>query len=665
MRRRDLIAAGPATLLAGVADATDRRAPEAVTVDVRRDFGARGDGIADDWQAIENAGLHLGQLGGGSMYFPAGRYRLGSVGKNITIRNNVRYFGDGHASVIIGSNAAFISPKGAAFGRSSYADYRYFTVRDIAAGDRELEFASAADAAQFKPGDIVIARSKDAIVTPGDVLPYYVEMNRVAAVAGNRIVLEDAIDDGWRGLLAANVTQDVVQGYCIHDLRIECEDGYPFFIQGSYKSVIRNCWTRGMALACFNGFTRSTAHDIIAEVSWRPDRTSASVFEIETGCVRANFHDIDVYMAGSARAGERYPVFYCQEFSRRTALRNVRIAAAGTDLGNVFEVMSGGHRFENIEVTARSVDKVLDYWVREPERYQLGELGLAMSHLTIETSDPTIGFNHGFILHCDYPDGEVRNVTIADCEVRARGIRPERNLIWFYKGRHRNILFDGVRGPGQVAMDASGAERPSGVPASGAPAPPLSEVVLRHCAFTRLASPEMLAHARYIDCRRIDAQPAAAVMAAPGAVWSADKPRLQLAFPLVADMTICCGDVVSIKISAWAEAPSFPAHVRIRVMGAEALTVDLAPASATEIDIDLAVTFFGGAFHQPERFTVAGPVRTRPGAGPSWTSFTGKVDRRPANLVEVSAWIDKPAGLAAGITVKSARIAFCEVERDA
>ncbi|MGJ5206502.1 glycosyl hydrolase family 28-related protein [Bradyrhizobium sp. HKCCYLR20261] len=663
MRRRDLIAAGPAAaFLTTTAEAATARLPGPTTVDVRRDFGARGDGVTDDWQAIENAGLHLERLGGGSMYFPAGRYRMTRVGKNITIRNNVHYFGDGHASVIIGSNAAFISPNGAAFGRSSYDGYRYFTVRDITAGDREIEFANAADTTNFKAGDIVIVRSKDAIVTPGDVLPYYVEMNRVVEVNGNRLLLEDAIDDGWRGLIAANVTQDVCQGYGIENLRVECEDGYPFFIQGSYKSFIRNCWTRGVALACFNGFTRSAAHDIIADVTWRPDKTSASVFEIETGCVRANFHDIDVHMAGSARAGQRYPLFYCQEFSRRTALRNIRIAAAGTDLGNVFEVMSGGHSFDNVEVVAKSVDKVLDYWVREPEHYQLGELGLAMRNVVIETSDPVKGFNHGFILHNDHPNGEVQNVTIKDCEIRARTASAECNLIWFYKGRQTNIRFEGVRGAGQIAMNTSTGGRP-GEAASNALAFPLKDVVLQDCAFTCLASADLLAQARFIDCRRLNGPNVAA--AAPGAVWLADRPRVQMSFAMPAEASICCGDVVSIRISAWSEPLPFPAHLRIRMMGADVLTIDLPPANSADLEVDLAATFFAGPFHRPERFTLSGQVRTRGGSGPGWTSVTGKVDLRAAALVEVLGWIDKPAGLAAGITIKTARIAWREVERGA
>src|SRR5258708_13226621 len=102
-------------------------------VNVKRDFGATGDGITDDWQAIENAGIYLEARGGGRMYFPAGRYKLPTFGKNITVRNNIEYCGDGASSVIVGSNAPFISPNGAVFGRGSYATYTYYAVHHLLA----------------------------------------------------------------------------------------------------------------------------------------------------------------------------------------------------------------------------------------------------------------------------------------------------------------------------------------------------------------------------------------------------------------------------------------------------------------------------------------------------------------------------------------------------
>ena len=326
MRRRDFIAllpfaAGLPSTIAAAAEVDDARFARAhnLRVNVKRDFGAKGDGVTDDWQAIESAGVFLAARGGGQMYFPEGRYRLPTVGQNITVRSNIEYFGDGERSVIIGSNAAFISPNGGVFGRNSYQNYDYYAAHDLVAGDQSITLGSAADAVHFIPGDIIIARSITAIIaSPNDVLPHFVEMNRVTAVGEGVVHLEDPIDDGWTGVMVAKVTPDVSQGYSIHDLRIECEAGFPFYIQASYKGAIRHCSTLGLSALSANGFTRSVARDIVSTVLWSPDQME-SAFEIETGSVGAVVHDVDVRISGAATAGKQYPLFYCQEFSRRRA----------------------------------------------------------------------------------------------------------------------------------------------------------------------------------------------------------------------------------------------------------------------------------------------------------------------------------------------------------
>src|SRR5258708_12033028 len=232
-------------------------------VNVKRDFGATGDGITDDWQAIENAGIYLEARGGGRMYFPAGRYWRAAFGKNVTVRNNIEYCGDGDSSVIVGSNAAFVSPNGAVFGRGSYATYTYYGVHDILAGAQSLTTTVLADADNFSPGDIIIARSITAAGSANDVLPHFVEMNRVVSVHGGVVNLEDPIDDGWNGVMIARVSGDVSQGYTIHALRFACASGFPFFFPATYKSVIRNCWTRGLSVICANAFTRTVPHALL------------------------------------------------------------------------------------------------------------------------------------------------------------------------------------------------------------------------------------------------------------------------------------------------------------------------------------------------------------------------------------------------------------------
>jgi hypothetical protein len=486
-----------ATLAPPMVDAAERL-PGSVDgqVNVKRDFGAKGNGVADDWQAIENAGIYLEARGGGRMYFPAGRYKLPTAGKNITVRNYVEYCGDGASSVILGSNAAFVSPNGAIFGRDSYAKYSYYGAHDIVAGAQSITTTVAADANNFRSGDIIVARSSAAIVTH-DVLPYFVEMNRVVSVSGGVIGLEDPIDDGWQGVIVAKVTADVSQQYSIHDLRIECENGFPIFIQASYKSVIRNCWTRGLAVICANGFTRSVAHDIIATVLWSTDRMEA-LFEIETGSVRASIHDIEIQMSGAAAAGGQYPLFYCQEFSRRTSIRNIRVAGGGIVMGIIIQAFAGGHSFENISVLAQTFDKVLDYSGGDPALFTLNRLPTMIRDITVEALAPANGFNHGFILYNNHPNGTVENVTVQNCIINGVTDQREHNLIWFLQGGQDNILFENVRGAADVKLGAAGLH------ISDALVYPLKNVQIRNCEYRRVVSAMLLKQAIFVNCRAQD-----------------------------------------------------------------------------------------------------------------------------------------------------------------
>ncbi|WP_416665959.1 glycosyl hydrolase family 28-related protein [Egbenema bharatensis] len=61
------------------------------TVDVMRDFGAKGDGITDDTQAIQQAIDTVYQRGGGTIVFPPGTYLVTSV----TLKENMTYYGYG------------------------------------------------------------------------------------------------------------------------------------------------------------------------------------------------------------------------------------------------------------------------------------------------------------------------------------------------------------------------------------------------------------------------------------------------------------------------------------------------------------------------------------------------------------------------------------------
>lgn len=69
-----------------------------------KDYGAVGDGITDDSAAIQAAVTAINSSIGGSVYFPAGTYAFSDG--YVTPKSNVRFFGDGGASILQKLSAA-------------------------------------------------------------------------------------------------------------------------------------------------------------------------------------------------------------------------------------------------------------------------------------------------------------------------------------------------------------------------------------------------------------------------------------------------------------------------------------------------------------------------------------------------------------------------------
>jgi parallel beta-helix repeat protein len=64
------------------------------------DFGAVGDGVADDGTAVQNAINAANANGGGTVFFPEGTYELSDI--NLTMYSNITIQGEGHSSIIQG-----------------------------------------------------------------------------------------------------------------------------------------------------------------------------------------------------------------------------------------------------------------------------------------------------------------------------------------------------------------------------------------------------------------------------------------------------------------------------------------------------------------------------------------------------------------------------------
>jgi len=72
-----------------------------------RDFGAIGDGVADDSTPIQNAINHVESLGGGTVLLPNGTYL---VKKSLLLPSNIHFKGNGKGTVIKGDFGSLVDP---------------------------------------------------------------------------------------------------------------------------------------------------------------------------------------------------------------------------------------------------------------------------------------------------------------------------------------------------------------------------------------------------------------------------------------------------------------------------------------------------------------------------------------------------------------------------
>lgn len=68
---------GGSSAQAGAESVADTQPPSVDSVANVKDFGAKGDGVANDTTAITDALDYLKQEGGGTLFFPAGTYSVG------------------------------------------------------------------------------------------------------------------------------------------------------------------------------------------------------------------------------------------------------------------------------------------------------------------------------------------------------------------------------------------------------------------------------------------------------------------------------------------------------------------------------------------------------------------------------------------------------------
>lgn len=225
-----------------------------------KDFGAKGDGVADDIPAIQSAiNAAAKNEGGGTVVFPRGTYLLNSAYPsshpwafhNLIIESNVTLLGEKGAKLLQGPQGRQPLPEGAegvrntmlAFGadheviRFQNRDYNggFFELRPTEATTSKITLKTASEASQFRTGDYVAIYES----TKGDVIP--TETGRITAVDATTgtLSLKEPLTRSFKTPSIANVTKIATTNVSVKNLIIEGSE--PLTVTETFGFTAEDC----------------------------------------------------------------------------------------------------------------------------------------------------------------------------------------------------------------------------------------------------------------------------------------------------------------------------------------------------------------------------------------------------------------------------------------
>jgi hypothetical protein len=621
-------------------------------------FGAKGDGATDDLAAIQAANNFVAGLGGGGLFFPAGHY-LSAASDGIHVKSNVEYFGEGYASFLDFNWNVFQSA--VSFGRGTYGTYTYYPLDDFASGVMAVQTTSSSDAGHFNAGDVLVIASTAHISTgPGDVEPYFVEVNRVVAADASTgvITLEDPIADGCTGVQIAQVNGVFAQNFSIHDLRCRAalkvggvvKGGAAWKISACYKASIHDCWGEGAGLYAANGLVRSTIHDIIYKFNVVSGYV-ASFVECATGSHQsaiyniqatvANLDGVDTYAGGIEGLG-------VDEFSRRIVFHDIVVEAPEIDWKVMFDFGGSASACQmwDISFTGHNCGLALQY---QNSPSQCGPVRTAPVRFADIHIDLLGQINEGVAVTGDAGD-PVANVSVKDFRIDGVWGDPysigRAPISLQLLGDHTNCEFDGLwTSGGYVYADPTGTDTNLGT-------------IIKNSV---LGEPLGLATVQsgivFESIQRAGSQIQGAQRAQAGLLLNATTAHHSLASVAVPQNSPLCQGDVFLFTAEFVKAPG-PANcnVEIAAFGSSLKTIAIPTSGSYQtLQINGILVLMNGSFQAPSLAYIGGSYALN-GAianlGPNNVAFNNGLT---TNAVNLNAWIDNAAD---NLTVLSASVQF-------